>query len=233
MRYLIIIITLLCTNALAYPDSCRGYEDDYSWRLGTFTQRNLNGKTIFSGSSSILMWKNIDKYFPSLNQNISSQNYYNRGFGGSQICHLLIHQRRLFFGSSKSQNPKRIVLYSGDNDLAGGLTIEEILNNYKLLIKNLRDGGITAPIYIIAVKPSPKRLSIVKDIQDLGIAIENKLSRLDGVEVINTFDLFFDEKGEIKKEYFLEDQLHLRPIVYWIWAKQLEKLWKSNEHAAR
>lgn len=226
MRKLLFTLLLLCSNAFSYPDSCKGYEDEYSWTLGKFTQRNLQGKTIFSGSSSILMWKDTHRYFSTLKKDIWNQNYYNRGFGGSQICHLLIHQRQIFFGSSKSQNPKRIVLYSGDNDLAGGLTIEQIITNYKLLISNLRDGGIAAPIYLIAAKPSPKRMYLVKSIQDLGIAMEDELSDFDGVYVINTFNEFFDEDGNIKMNFFLEDQLHLRPVVYWIWAKKLEKLWK-------
>ena len=218
---LILLSLFVTTNVFAYPAECKGKEGEFAWELSKFKYRKLKGKTIFAGSSSIRMWKNTHKYFKTL----ESKNIYNRGFGGSQICHMLIHYKRLFVGESRYQNPDKIVLYSGDNDLGAGLSAEKIVEHYELLIEKIRKAGVDAPIYIITVKPSPKRLYIKDKIRKTGDLTKSELEKLDNVYVVHTFDWFFNKDGSIKEELYLDDQLHLKPRVYWHWAYFLEKIW--------
>lgn len=227
-KILVLALITFSLNAFSYPDECKGREDEFINKINTFTQKKLNSKTIFSGSSSILMWKKTHKYFPTLYKNIGDQNYYNRGFGGSQVCHLLINYKKIFLGSSNFQNPKRIVIYSGDNDLANKLSPKKIVGHYKLLIQKIRSEGITSPIYFIAVKPSPKRMYMVDLIKKVGELMKVELEKISNIYVINQFSEFFDEAGKIKMHYYLSDELHLKPVVYEMWAKKLEALWKKH-----
>lgn len=219
--FILVLPFLFSCHAYSYPEECEGYRQQYLQKISTFKDRNLNGKTIFSGSSSILMWKQTNTYFQSLNPN----NYHNRGFGGSQICHLLIHYKKLFLGKNPQHHPKRIVIYSGDNDLGAGLSAEKVLEHYKLLIGSIRTAGVKAPLYFITVKPSPVRMYLKDKIEKVGQLMERELVLFNNVFVINTFEDFFNSDGSIKEEYFLSDRLHLKPIVYKLWAKKLEALW--------
>lgn len=228
LKLFTILSLVFSMEAFSYPDECKGREAEYQKKISTFIQKDLRGKTIFSGSSSILMWKDTHLYFKTLYKEQGQQNYYNRGFGGSQICHLLINYKQIFLGKNKWNNPKRIVLYSGDNDLANNLTPNQIVEHYKLLITDLRDAGVHAPIYLITVKPSPKRLYMVELIEGVGNLMKIELEKLKNVYVINPFSEFFDEKGELKKNYYRDDELHLRPIVYKMWAQKLESLWTRH-----
>lgn len=224
----VILFFILTTNAFSYPSECNGREAEFQDKISTFNEKDLKGKTIFSGSSSILMWKNTHQYFKSLYKKSGTQNYYNRGFGGSQVCHLLINYKKIFVGKNKLNNPKRIVLYSGDNDLANNLSPSKIVEHFRLLIQNLRAAGITAPIYLITVKPSPKRMYMIDLIENVGKLMKSELEKLENVYVINPFSKFFTANGELKSGYYLSDGLHLKPVVYKMWAQKLETLWTSQ-----
>ena len=64
------------------------------------------GGILFTGSSSIRLWKTLKTDFPGLP-------VINRGFGGSQIYHVTMHADRIVI----PYKPRTIVLYSADNDL--------------------------------------------------------------------------------------------------------------------
>ena len=55
--------------------------------------------------------------------------------------------------------------------------------------------------------------------------MKSELEKLNNVYVINTFDDFFDNDGNIRRDLFLRDELHLKPEVYRTWATKLEALW--------
>jgi lysophospholipase L1-like esterase len=222
MKTLTLFLCLLFSiNVFSYPEECRGMESDFKSQLQKFSYRKLKDITIFAGSSSMRMWKNTHNYFDSLYKRNGKQNYFNRGFGGSQICHLLIHYKRLFVGKSIKQHPKRIVIYSGDNDLTNNLSAREVVDHYKLLIEYIRHAGVKSPISIIAVKPSPKRMAMVDTIKKIGELLESEVATLENIQVINIFNRYFDSTGRIRPELYRSDGLHLKPIVYRMWAKQL------------
>jgi hypothetical protein len=221
---LIFILLITSLNAFSYPSECKGMEDQFASELSRFQSRNLKNKTLFIGSSSIRMWKKIYRYFEELYWSSQDSNYYNRGFGGSQICHLLIHYKKLFLGAKPELNPKRVVIYSGDNDL-NNHDAQTIVTHYSILIEKLRAAGLNSPIYIIATKPSIVRLHQKEEIKLIGELLESQLDGVNGVTIINTFHEFFDENDEIRKDYFLSDGLHLKEIVYWKWAWYLKRAW--------
>lgn len=227
MKYFFIITLLsFSLQVLAYPEICKGREKEYQDEIARFSETNLKDKTLFAGSSSIRMWKNIHSYFSELYYNSKTDtNYLNRGFGGSQICHLLINYKKIFVGAKKDQQPKRIVIYSGDNDLGNNLTPETVVAHYKELISNLRKEGIDVPIYLLTVKPSPSRLAILDKIKQTGELMETELSKLKNVYVINTYQDFFDQEGKLREDYYLRDGLHLQPVVYRKWAAYLSTFW--------
>ncbi len=77
------------------------------------------GGILFVGSSSIRMWK-LPKYFPELP-------ITNRGFGGSEICDSVHY----FIALVAKHKPRVVVLYAGDNDVAGGNSAAQVLSHFQ------------------------------------------------------------------------------------------------------
>ena len=78
----------------------------------SFQKDNL---VLFTGSSSIRLWKNLNAAFPK-------HNVLNMGFGGSEMADLLYFTDKLIVPF----HPKQIFIYEGDNDLSVGRTAEQI-----------------------------------------------------------------------------------------------------------
>ena len=62
---------------------------------------------LFIGSSSMRMWKSLQEDFPGYP-------VINRGFGGSHFSDAIYYFNDLIL----AYNPKKIIIYEGDNDIA-------------------------------------------------------------------------------------------------------------------
>src|SRR5699024_5828629 len=74
------------------------------------------------GSSSFTRWTDVGEYFPE-------KTILNRGFGGSVITDLILYAQDVIV----PYEPKQILIYCGDNDIAGGASPEMVLDRYKIL----------------------------------------------------------------------------------------------------
>src|SRR5438270_868126 len=77
------------------------------------------GGVVFVGSSTIRLWK-LDKSFPELHA-------LNRGFGGSQLADSVHFAPRIVL----KYEPRVVVLYAGDNDLAARKTPEQVFADFQ------------------------------------------------------------------------------------------------------
>src|SRR5687767_7656201 len=110
---------------------------------------------LFVGSSSIRMWKTLEKDFPDLT-------VINRGFGGSTIRDSIRYADRIII----PYHPKRIVLYAGDNDVAQGMTAQLVFCDYKEFVAVVRLKLPAVRIDYIAIKPSIKRWAMVDTMRE-------------------------------------------------------------------
>jgi lysophospholipase L1-like esterase len=63
----------------------------------------------------------------------------------------------------------------------------------------------------------------MKQIMTLNQLIKNHFQKSDKIFYVNIFDLFFDHKKEIIKNYYLIDNLHLSREGYAVWKKEIYK----------
>jgi hypothetical protein len=103
---------------------------------------------LFVGSSSIRMWK-TRQAFPDLP-------VINRGFGGSHISDVVYFSDRIVL----PYRPKLIVLYAGDNDVAGGKSAAQVLCDYRRFVELVHAELPDTRIIFITIKPSGKRWSL-------------------------------------------------------------------------
>ena len=107
------------------------------------TLPSRESQVVFYGSSSIRLWSDF--------QNCFSWNIINLGFGGSTIAACAWFMPRLLFRFK----PKGLVIYAGDNDLAAGRHPEEVCNNLRLMVFDVRRTLGSMPVFFISIKPSP------------------------------------------------------------------------------
>jgi len=99
----IISIFLFASFHLSGQDPTR-FENEIQQLLITIQYDSTKSNTVvFTGSSSIKSWKNINEYFPE-------HNIINTGFGGSQMSDLLYYSNQLILNF----NPSQVFIYEGD-----------------------------------------------------------------------------------------------------------------------
>ena len=173
------------------------------------------GAIVFVGSSSIVKWKLAD-YFSDLT-------YIQRGFGGSQLADSVHFAPRIV----TKYEPKTVVLYAGDNDLAGGKTPQQVAADFDSFVKVVHDKLPKTRIIYIAVKPSVARWKLIDKVREtnklIAAACEKDKERLVFFDIQ---PLMYGDNGEPDPALFVKDGLHLSDEGYQRWSEKLRPLLK-------
>ncbi len=164
---------------------------------------------VFVGSSSIRLW-DLRKSFPDLQ-------VVNRGFGGSQLADSVHFLDRLVL----PHQPKTVVLYAGDNDLASGKFPEQISADFAAFVKLLRKTLPETRIIYIAVKPSPARWKIIDKQRETNRLVRQQCELGEKMVFLDVEKPLLGADGSPKAELFQKDGLHLNADGYKIWSDLL------------
>lgn len=171
----------------------------------------LRGKIVFAGSSSFTKWKDINQYFPGYP-------IINRGFGGSNLLDVIQYINETIL----KYNPKQVVIYCGENDLASSDTVspEMVLERFTLLFKLIRQPlGNKTNITFISIKPSVSRWRLEAKIVEANVLIANFIAKQPNAHYINIHSAMLQDDGSVMKDIFIADNLHMNAKGYAIWQK--------------
>lgn len=163
------------------------------------------GQIVFVGSSSIRMWK-LDKSFPGLDA-------INRGFGGSQIEDSTYYAQRIV----TNYEPRTIVMYAGDNDLAAGKSADQVSQDFTAFVKKVREKQPKAKIVFVAIKPSIARWKNVDNVRKANTMIAKQCADGERMVFIDIDKPMMGDDGKPRPELFLKDGLHMSDEGYAIW----------------
>jgi len=180
------------------------------------TLPSRESQVIFYGSSSIRLWSDF--------QNCFSWNIINLGFGGSTIASCAWFMPRLLFRFK----PKGLVIYAGDNDLAAGRHPEEVCNNLRLMVFDVRRTLGSVPVFFISIKPSPSRFHLRSEIERTNQMAQQFIEDEQNLYYIDVYSHMLDGEGQPLKELYVEDLLHLNQKGYNIWAEVIGQ--KLEQH---
>jgi lysophospholipase L1-like esterase len=141
----------------------------------------------------------------------------NRGFGGSQISDVVHFADRIVL----SYEPKVIVFYAGDNDIAAGKSAQRVFEGYCRFVALVHARQPAAHIVFIAIKPSRARWALWPEMAKANELIRDWCRRQERLHFADLGTLLLGPDGMPDRDLFLDDQLHLNPKGYAVWTKAL------------
>ena len=166
---------------------------------------------LFVGSSSFNYWKDISNYFPGYP-------IINRGFGGSSLTDLIYFNKETIL----KYKPKQIYIYCGENDIAASDTItpEIVFERFKTLHSIIRTHlGNNIPVIYVSIKPSVARWSMEDKFVAANTLIRDYINKQKQTQFLDVHSAMLDTNGEVLKDIFIADKLHMNAKGYAIWQK--------------
>lgn len=164
---------------------------------------------LFVGSSSIRGW-NLGESFPD-------RQTINRGFGGSEIADSNRYADRIII----PYQPRVVVVYAGDNDIAHGKNAATVLTDYQKLTRTIHAALPKARIVFVAIKPSIKRWKLVAEMRKANDLIRQAAAKDARLEFVDVDTPMIGDDGQPRKDLFKADGLHLNKQGYQLWAKMV------------
>jgi lysophospholipase L1-like esterase len=205
------------------PDPARFAEEVRAFR--EWDRRNAfpHGGVLFVGSSSIRGWATRES-FPELP-------VINRGFGGSHVSDVVHYFEQVI----QPYGARVIAVYVGDNDIAAGLTPEEVRDDYRALLGRIRAAQPAAAVVILSIKPSASRWQHWPAMQQANKLLAELAARERQVTFVDVGTPLLGTDGRPRAELFLKDVLHLNAAGYEVWTRTLRPVLERmlEEQAAK
>lgn len=168
---------------------------------------------LFVGSSSFTKWSDVQSYFPGFT-------IINRGFGGSTLPDVIRYVNDIIL----PYQPKQVVIYCGDNDLASSdtVTAQVVAQRFQQLFSLIRKGLPGATISYVSIKPSPSRERLMPRMQEANALIKSFLKTQKKTSYIDVFHPMLGANQKPRPDIFVEDNLHMNKKGYQIWQKAIK-----------
>lgn len=161
---------------------------------------------LFVGSSSIRRWEGIKNDFPSFP-------IIRRGIRGAHIEDVTGYADSIVL----PYEPRMILLYAGDNDLAFHRNPEQVLIDFKEFVSTVREELSGTKIGFISIKPSVARWPLIRKVRMANRLVQQYAESDPLLSYIDVFTPMLDSNGKLKEIYFSDDGLHLSRRGYRLW----------------
>jgi lysophospholipase L1-like esterase len=168
-----------------------------------------SGQILLYGSSTIRFWGSskvdLDGY-PTIN----------RGFGGSQTEDAIHFFDRMVV----TYQPKLILFYEGDNDLAAGKSVEAVFADYVTFMNLIKEKCPNTQVAIYTLRPSLLRVASMPDQRKLNDLYRKYCKKhKKKAHLIDAYADLLDANGQPNINFLVSDKLHLNAEGYKIWTK--------------
>ncbi|MCD8534462.1 MAG: GDSL-type esterase/lipase family protein [Verrucomicrobia bacterium] len=166
---------------------------------------------LFTGSSSIRQWADLERLFQH-----TGYATLNRGFGGSMMSDV----NECFHRIVQPYRPSLVVVYEGDNDLASGMSPQDVMKEFYTFSRLLMEHLPNTDLAVMSVKPSPSRSAFREEMDELNSLLELFCLEVGGT-YIDVATPMLDATGQPFPQLFQPDRLHLNAAGYRLWKKTL------------
>ena len=164
------------------------------------------GGVLFVGSSSIRLWNDLETQF-------GDEPVIKRGFGGSRMLDVTAHVDQLVL----PYQPRLIVVYAGDNDLAEGRSPADVLASFTEFVQRVRAALPQTRIAYLSIKPSPLRAALMPQAIEANRLIAQYSAATPNLDYIDIYSRMLGADGQPRADLYGQDALHLNPAGYAVW----------------
>ena len=206
IQYIAVILFVLC--------SCTVHaQEQFAKEIAAFQKKDSveqppKNAIVFAGSSSFTKWTTVQAAFPT-------HTIINRGFGGSTLVDVIHYAEQAIL----TYEPKQVVIYCGENDLASSDTVkaQHVLQRFKTLFEIIRNKLPETQVSFISIKPSPSRQRLMPVIEEANQLVRAFLEKEQNTAFIDIYDKMLAPDGTPNRELFVSDLLHMNLRGYAIW----------------
>ncbi|MES1225238.1 MAG: GDSL-type esterase/lipase family protein [Bacteroidota bacterium] len=211
--FLIVFLLGLDSTVFAQKEQTPFWDEIQAFKKQDSIQPQPQHAILFVGSSSFTKWKDVQDYFPGYP-------IINRGFGGSSLPDVIRYADDVIF----PYNPKQVVIYCGDNDLAASdtVTAQIVFERFKILFSMIRGNFKGISIAYISIKPSPSRQKLMPKMLQANTLIKAFLKKKKNTAFIDVYQKMLTADGQPIDSLFIEDKLHMNKDGYAIWQKEIQ-----------
>ena len=148
----------------------------------------------------------------------------NRGFGGSTLKQCWQQFKRIVL----PLEPRALIVYAGENDIADGETSTAVQNSFRELISTVRRFYPSLPVAFISIKPSPSRIEKLSAMNESNNRIREDIQKMNNVAFIDIFHEMLNADQQPRPELFVEDNLHMNAQGYQIWTRAVKNYLKTQ-----
>lgn len=226
-RYRVLLLTLfaapLCIVALAFlffeinlvgtdPNPNRFKDLIAEFELEDSDIETQDASVIFVGSSSIRGWK-IRESFPEIPA-------LNRGMGGAELSDLIFFLDETVL----KYDPKIVVVYAGENDVAGGKSPKTVLDDYHFFVDKITDRLAEVAIVYISIKPTPSKWKHWPKMRQANELVRAYSELNPNLHFVDIGEKMLGETNKVQDHLYANDGIHLSESGYQMWTENLREL---------
>ncbi|MDT0608277.1 GDSL-type esterase/lipase family protein [Croceitalea rosinachiae] len=191
-------------------------QNAFQKEVDSITRRNdslwdNNKETIvFTGSSSIRFWTDVQERFPKYQ-------ILNSGFGGSQTADLLYHLDKLVL----RYQPVQVFIYEGDNDVFARKRPRQIIKTTQEVLQQIQTKLPNSEIVLISAKPSISRWKLKGKYKRLNKRFSKIASENPRISYADVWDIMLNGR-KVRTDIFIEDGLHMNKLGYDLWYEKIK-----------
>ena len=114
--------------------------------------------------------------------------------------------------------PRAIVIYEGDNDTGVyNVAPEKIVGQFEAIVARVCTALPATRIYAISIKPSVLRQTVWPEAERTNQLLKALCDKNDSLTYVDVATPMLDANGEVKRDIFVDDNLHLNEKGYNLW----------------
>ncbi len=212
--------SILCESGVAaHDEEKKTWDPETKWAgtVAEFAKKDAEnpppeGAVVFYGSSSMRMWE-LERHFPQ-------RSVVNRGFGGSTTPDAVHFAERWVV----PLKPSCILVYEGDNDIKNGHSADDVVADFRALVKIFKSKLPGTPVIYVPIKPSIARWTMWPEMVEANRQIAALAAERDDLHYADIVTPMLDFNGLPKSFLFMGDGLHLNDVGYTVWTAVIEPM---------
>ena len=166
---------------------------------------------ILYGSSTLRLWKDAKT-------DLGVSYLSNLAFGGATLAACQAFAEKLL---TTSITNGKIIIYAGDNDLGSGLSVPEVVRDYKNFLTTVKELLPKFEVFVISIKPCPFRRHLRQEIEKVNFSLEEHVKNKENWNFIDIHSSMLEAYGEDKNTFYSDDPLHMNDVGYALLSKKI------------